>query len=225
MKQKVVSSLDEAVSDIPDGVRIMFGGFGGAGFPNNLIQALSRKGIKDITAISNNCGTRDGELGVMFKNGQVKHVICSFPGPHANHFQERFRKGEVTCELVPQGILCERMRAAAAGLLGFYTTVGVGTEVAEGKEDRVIEGRRCILEKPIHAEFALIKGEKADELGNLTYRLAARNFNPIMAMAAETTIVEVEEIVPVGSIAPENVITPAIFVHRIVEAKGIRYAG
>jgi len=109
--------------------------------------------------------------------------------------------------------------------LGFYTTVGVGTEVAEGKEDRVIEGRRCILEKPIHAEFALIKGEKADELGNLTYRLAARNFNPIMAMAAETTIVEVEEIVPVGSIAPENVITPAIFVHRIVEAKGIRYAG
>ena len=225
MKRKIVSSLDEAVSDIPDGVRIMFGGFGGAGFPNNLIQALSRKGIKDITAISNNCGTRDGELGVMFKNGQVKHVICSFPGPHANHFQERFRKGEVTCELAPQGILCERMRAAAAGLLGFYTTVGVGTEVAEGKEDRVIEGRRCILEKPIHAEFALIKGEKADELGNLTYRLAARNFNPIMAMAAETTIVEVEEIVPVGSIAPENVITPAIFVHRIVEAKGIRYAG
>jgi len=225
MKRKIVSSLDEAVSDIPDGARIMFGGFGGAGFPNNLIQALSRKGIKDITAISNNCGTRDGELGVMFKNGQVKHVICSFPGPHANHFQERFRNGEVSCELVPQGILCERMRAAAAGLLGFYTTVGVGTEVAEGKEDRVIEGRRCILEKPIHAEFALIKGEKADELGNLTYRLAARNFNPIMAMAAETTIVEVEEIVPVGSIAPENVITPAIFVHRIVEAKGIRYAG
>ena len=225
MKRKIVSSSDEAVSDIPDGARIMFGGFGGAGFPNNLIQALSRKGIKDITAISNNCGTRDGELGVMFKNGQVKHVICSFPGPHANHFQERFRKGEVTCELAPQGILCERMRAAAAGLLGFYTTVGVGTEVADGKEDRVIEGRRCILEKPIHAEFALIKGEKADELGNLTYRLAARNFNPIMAMAAETTIVEVEEIVPVGSIAPENVITPAIFVHRIVEAKGIRYAG
>ena len=225
MKRKILGSLDDAVADIPDGARIMFGGFGGAGFPNNLIQALSRKGIKNITAISNNCGTRDGELGIMFKNGQVKHVICSFPGPHANNFQERFAKGEVTCELVPQGILCERMRTAAAGLLGFYTTVGVGTEVAAGKEERVIEGKRCILEKPIHAEFALIKAEKADELGNLTYRLAARNFNPLMAMAAEVTIVEVEDIVPVGSIPPEHVITPAIFVHRIVQAKGVRYAG
>src|SRR5246500_1493411 len=225
MKSKIIRSLDEAVADIPDGARIMFGGFGGAGFPNNLIQALSRKGIKNITAISNNCGTRDGELGIMFKNGQVKHVICSFPGPHANHFQERFAKGEVTCELVPQGILCERMRAAAAGLLGFYTTVGVGTEVSVGKEERVIDGKRCILELPIHADFAFIKAEKADELGNLTYRLAAQNFNPIMAMAAKTTIVEVEEIVPVGAIDPESVMTSAIFVHRVVQAKGIRYAG
>jgi len=225
MKQKLVDSPDAAVADIPDGARIMFGGFGGAGFPNNLIQALSRKGIKNITAISNNCGTREGELGIMFKNGQVKHVICSFPGPHANYFQERFAKGEVTCELVPQGILCERMRAAAAGLLGFYTTVGVGTEVAAGKEERVMDGKRCILEKAIHADFALIKAQKADALGNLTYRLAARNFNPVMAMAAATTIVEVDEIVPVGSIEPENVITPAIFVHRIVLAKGMHYAG
>jgi 3-oxoacid CoA-transferase A subunit len=225
MKQKIVSSPDAAVADIPDGARIMFGGFGGAGFPNNLIQALSRKGIKDVFAISNNCGTRDGELGIMFKNGQVKYVICSFPGPHANYFQERFAKGEVTCELVPQGILCERMRAAAAGLLGFYTTVGVGTEVSLGKEERVIGGKRCILESPIHADFALIKAQKADELGNLTYRLAARNFNPIMAQAAATTIVEVDEIVPVGSISPENVITPAIFVHRIVQARGLHYGG
>jgi len=225
MKQKIVPSLDAAVADIPDGARIMFGGFGGAGFPNNLIQALSRKGIKEITAISNNCGTREGELGVMFKNGQVRHVIASFPGPHSNYFQERYAKGEVTCELVPQGILCERMRAAAAGLFGFYTTVGVDTEVANGKEERVIAGKRCILELPIHADFALIKAEKSDELGNLTYRLAARNFNPIMAMAATTTIVEVDEIVPVGSIDPENVITPAIFVQRIVQAKGTRYAG
>lgn len=225
MKQKIVSTLDAAVADIPDGARIMFGGFGGAGFPNNLIQALARKGTKDIVAISNNCGTRDGELGIMFKNGLVKHVICSFPGPHANHFQLRFAKGEVTCELVPQGILCERMRTAAAGLLGFYTTVGVGTEVANGKEERVIDGKRCILEKPIHAQCALIKAHQADELGNLTYRLAARNFNPIMAMAADFTIVEVDEIVPAGSIHPENVITPAIFVHRIVQAKGVRYAG
>ena len=225
MTSKIVDSLDAAVAGIPDGARIMFGGFGGAGFPNNLIQALSRKGVKGITAISNNCGTREGELGVMFKNGQVKHVICSFPGPHANYFQERFAKSEVTCELVPQGILCERMRAAAAGLPAFYTTVGVGTEVAAGKEERVVDGKRCILEKAIHADFALIKAQKADALGNLTYRLAARNFNPIMAMAAKTTIVEVDEIVPVGSIEPENVITPAIFVHRIVQAKGLHYAG
>jgi len=225
MKQKVFSSLDAAVADIPDGARIMFGGFGGAGFPNNLIEALSRKGVKNITAISNNCGTREGELGIMFKNGQVRHVIASFPGPHANYFQQRFASKEVTCELVPQGILCERMRAAAAGLLGFYTSVGVGTEVADGKEERVIDGKRCILEKPIHADFALIKAQKADDLGNLTYRLAARNFNPIMAMAAKTTIVEVDEIVPLGTIDPENVITPAIFVHRIVQAKGVRFTG
>jgi 3-oxoadipate CoA-transferase alpha subunit len=225
MKQKIFPSLDAAVADVPDGARIMFGGFGGAGFPNNLIHALARKGTKNITAISNNCGTRDGELGLMFKNGQISHVIASFPGPHANHFQERFAAKEVTLELVPQGILCERMRAAAAGILGFYTTVGVGTEVAAGKEERIINSQRCILESPIHADYALIKAQTADELGNLTYRLAARNFNPIMAMAAKTTIVEVEEIVPVGAIQPENVVTPAIFVHRIVQAKGIRYAG
>lgn len=225
MRKKIYSNLDDVVADIPDGVRIMFGGFGGAGFPNNLIQALVRKGIKNITAISNNCGTRDGELGLMFKNNQIKHVIASFPGPHASHFQERFAAREVTLELVPQGILCERMRAAAAGLQGFYTAVGVGTEVADGKEERVIDGKRCILEKPIHADYAFIKAQKADELGNLTYRLAARNFNPIMAMAAKMTIVEAEEIVPVGAIDPENVITPAIFVHRIVRAKGLRYAG
>jgi len=201
----------------------MFGGFGGAGFPNNLIQALVRKGVRNITAISNNCGTRDGELGLLFKHGQITHAIASFPGPHATHFQERFAAHEVTLELVPQGILCERMRAAAAGLLGFYTTVGVGTEVAAGKEERVLHGQRCLLELPLHADYALIKAEKADALGNLTYRLAARNFNPLMAMAATTTIVEVEEIVAVGAILPEHVITPAIFVHRIVQAKGIRY--
>ena len=170
-------------------------------------------------------GRATGNWELCSRTGQVKHVICSFPGPHANYFQDRFAKGEVTCELVPQGILCERMRAAAAGLLGFYTTVGVGTEVSLGKEERVIDGKRCILESPIHADFALIKAQKADELGNLTYRLAARNFNPIMAQAATTTIVEVDEIVPVGSIPPEHVITPAIFVHRIVQARGLHYAG
>jgi len=225
LKQKIHPSLDAAVADIPDGATIMFGGFGGAGFPNNLIQALARKGTKNITAISNNCGTKEGELGLLFKNKQITHVIASFPGPHSFFFQELFTKGEVTLELVPQGILCERMRAAAAGLLGFYTTVGVGTEVANGKEERVLDGKRCILEKSLHADYALIKSQKADAMGNLTYRLAARNFNPIMAMAAETTIAETEEIVPVGAIEPENVVTPAIFVHRIVQAKGLRYAG
>jgi len=225
MKNKIYPDLDAAIADVPDGARLMFGGFGGAGFPNNLIQALARKGTKDIFAISNNCGTRDGELGILFKLNRIRHIIASFPGPHSNHFQERLAAKEVTIELVPQGILCERMRAAAAGLLGFYTAVGVGTEVAAGKEERVIDGQRCILEMPIHADFAFIKAEKADELGNLTYRLAAQNFNPIMAMAAKTTIVEVEEIVPTGSIDPESVVTPAIFVHRIVQAKGIRYAG
>jgi 3-oxoadipate CoA-transferase, alpha subunit len=225
MKQKIYKDLDAIVADLPDGARIMFGGFGGAGFPNNLIQALARKGTKDIIAISNNCGTHDGELGLLFKLDRVRHVIASFPGPHATYFQERFAAKEVTLELVPQGILCERMRAAAAGLLGFYTTVGVGTEVAVNKEERVLDGKRCILETPIHADYAFIKAQKADELGNLTYRLAAQNFNPIMAMAAKTTIAEVEEILPVGAIHPEHVVTPAIFVHRIVQAKGIRYAG
>jgi 3-oxoadipate CoA-transferase alpha subunit len=225
MKRKIYKDIDAVVADVPDGARIMFGGFGGAGFPNNLIQALARKGTKDIIAVSNNCGTRDGELGMLFKLDRIRHVIASFPGPHANYFQERFAAKEVTLELVPQGILCERMRAAAAGLLGFYTTVGVGTEVAAKKEERVLDGKRCILETPIHADYAFIKAQKADELGNLTYRLAAQNFNPIMAMAAKTTIVEVEEIVPVGAIDPESVMTPAIFVHRIVQAKGIRYAG
>jgi 3-oxoacid CoA-transferase A subunit len=224
VKRKVFASLDEVVADVPDGSRIMFGGFGGAGFPNNLIQALARKGVKNVVAISNNCGTHEGELGLMFKNKQISHVIAAFPGPNSSYFQEQYAAKTVTIELVPQGILCERMRAAAAGLLGFYTTVGVGTEVAAGKEERVIEGKRCILESPIHADYAFIKAQTADELGNLTYRLAARNFNPIMAMAAKTTVAEVEEIVPVGTIEPENVVTPAIFVHRVVQAKGIRYA-
>ncbi|MGB7281515.1 MAG: 3-oxoacid CoA-transferase subunit A, partial [Candidatus Acidiferrum sp.] len=170
MRDKIHASLDSTVGDIRDGARIMFGGFGGAGFPNNLIQALARKGTKEITAISNNCGTREGELGLLFKNGQVRHVIAAFPGPHSYYFQEQLAEKKVTLELVPQGILCERMRAAAAGLQGFYTTVGVGTEVAAGKEERVIEGKLCILEMPIHADYAFIKAEKADQLGNLTYR-------------------------------------------------------
>lgn len=225
MKEKIFPTLDAAVADVPDGATIMFGGFGGAGFPNNLIQALARKGSRNLTAISNNCGTHEGELSQLLKTRQIRHVIASFPGPHSGYFQEQFQSGQVTLELAPQGILCERMRAAAAGIFGFYTAVGVGTEVAAGKEERTLEGRRVILEMPLSADFAFIKAHRADPLGNLVYRLAARNFNPIMAMAARTTVVEVDEIVPLGALDPEQVVTPSIFVHRIVEAKGIRYAG
>ncbi len=223
MKQKAFSSLDAAVADIPDGATILFGGFGGAGFPNNLIQALARQGARNLIAVSNNCGTGEGELGFLFKHKQVRHMIAAFPGPQSTFFQEQYAAGEVTLELVPQGILCERMRAAAAGIFGFYTAVGVGTEVAQGKEEHVLNGRRVILELPLAADYAFIKAYKADELGNLVYRKAARNFNPIMAMAAKTTIAEVDEIVPVGALDPEHIITPSIFVHRIVQAKGIRY--
>jgi 3-oxoacid CoA-transferase A subunit len=222
VKNKIFPSLAEAVADVPDGATIMFGGFGGAGFPNNLIRALKDKGTRGLTAISNNCGTGEGELGLLFKNKQIKRVIASFPGPKSNFFQEQFSADEVELELAPQGVLCERMRAAGAGIYAFYTAVGAGTEVAAGKEERVIEGTRCVLEKALGADYAFIKAHRADALGNLVYRRTARNFNPIMAMAAQITVVEVDEIIPVGALDPEVIITPSIFVDRIVEVKGVR---
>jgi 3-oxoacid CoA-transferase subunit A len=222
VKKKVYPTLDEAIADVRNGASIMFGGFGGAGFPNNLILALARQDTKSLTAISNNCGTGDGELGLLFKNKQIKHVIASFPGPRSNYFQEQFAAKEVTVELVAQGILCERMRAEGAGIYAFYTAVGAGTEIAEGREERVFRGRRCVLETALGADFAFIKAYKADEIGNLVYRKAARNFNPIMATAAKVTIVEADEIVPVGSLDPEHIVTPSVFVDRIVEAKTLR---
>ena len=222
-KDKTYHSVDQAVADIGDGASIMFGGFGGAGFPNNLIQALARKGSKNLSVISNNCGTGDGELGILFKNRQIRRVTAAFPGPGAKYFQEQFDKGEVELELVPQGILCERLRAQGAGIPAFFSPVGVATDVAQGKEERVIGGRRCILEQSIGADFAFIKAYRADRLGNLVFRKGARNFNPVMATAANTTIVEVEEIVEVGDLDPENIVTPFIFVDRIVVAKGLRY--
>ena len=222
-QNKLFSTVDEIVVDIPDGASIMFGGFGGAGFPNNLIQGLARKGSKNLSVISNNCGTGDGELGILFKNRQIQRVTAAFPGPGATYFQEQFDKGEVELELVPQGILCERMRAHGAGIPAFFSPVGVGTDVAKGKEERVIRGKRHILEQSIGANYAFIKAHRADRLGNLVYRKGARNFNPVMATAARTTLVEVEEIVDVGSLDPEVIITPFIFVHRIVVAKGLRY--
>jgi 3-oxoacid CoA-transferase subunit A len=222
-KNRVYPSVDESVADIPDGATIMFGGFGGAGFPNNLIQGLARRGARNLRVISNNCGTGDGELGILFKNRQIRHVVAAFPGPGATYFQQQFDAGEIDLELVPQGILCERMRAFGAGIPAFYSPVGVGTDVAKGKEERVIRGKRYILEQALGADYALIRAQRADRMGNLVYRKAARNFNPIMAAAAKTTIVEVAEVVEIGELDPETVVTPSIFVDRIVVAKGLRY--
>jgi 3-oxoacid CoA-transferase A subunit len=222
-KNRVYPSVDESVADIPDGATIMFGGFGGAGFPNNLIQGLARRGSRNLRVISNNCGTGDGELGILFKNRQIRHVVAAFPGPGATYFQQQFDAGDIDLELVPQGILCERMRAFGAGIPAFYSPVGVGTDVAKGKEERVIRGKRYILEQALGADYALIRAQRADRMGNLVYRKAARNFNPIMATAAKTTIVEVEEVVEIGALDPETVVTPSIFVDRIVVAKGLRY--
>jgi 3-oxoacid CoA-transferase A subunit len=222
-KNRVYPSVDESVADIPDSATIMFGGFGGAGFPNNLIQGLARRGARNLRVISNNCGTGDGELGILFKNRQIRHVVAAFPGPGATYFQQQFDAGDIDLELVPQGILCERMRAFGAGIPAFYSPVGVGTDVAKGKEERVIRGKRYILEQALGADYALIRAQRADRMGNLVYRKAARNFNPIMATAAKTTIVEVEEVVEIGALDPETVVTPSIFVDRIVVAKGLRY--
>lgn len=221
MKNKIYADADSIVADVPDGASILFGGFGGAGFPNNLIRALARRGVKNITAISNNCGTGEGELGILFKHKQIRRVIASFPGPGAQYFQGQFAAGELEVELAPQGILCERIRAQGAGIPAFYTNVGVDTEVATGKEERVIQGKRCILEQALGADFAFIKAHQADPLGNLVYRRAARNFNPLMAAAADVTIVEVDEIVPVGALDPDVIVTPFIYVDRIVQAQGV----
>jgi len=220
---KVYESVDAIVADVPSGATIMFGGFGGAGFPNNLIQGIARSGVNNLGVISNNCGTGDGELGILFKNHQITRVVAAFPGPGATYFQEQFSAGKIELELIPQGILCERLRAEGAGIPAFFSPVGVGTEVAKGKEERLIRGKRCILEQALGADYAFIKAYRADRLGNLVYRKAARNFNPLMAAAGKTTIVEVDEVVENGTLDPESIVTPSIFVDRIVVAKGIRY--
>lgn len=222
-RNKIYRSVDEIVADVADSASIMFGGFGGAGFPNNLIQALARQGARNLRVISNNCGTGDGELGILFKNRQIRSVVAAFPGPGAKYFQEQVDAGEVEWELVPQGILCERMRAYGAGIPAFYSPVGVETDIARGKEERTFGGKRYILEEALGADYAFIKAHRADKIGNLIYRKAARNFNPIMATAAATTIVEVDEIVEVGALDPEMIVTPSVFVDRIVQAKGQRF--
>jgi 3-oxoacid CoA-transferase A subunit len=232
---KVFTSCDEAVADVFDGATVMVGGFGSyGGLPINLIVALSRQGAKDLTVIANMGGVgfelskriKPGgyqDLGILFERGQVKKFIGSVPAlggmPPDSPLEKLYNEGEVEIEVVPQGTLAERIRCGAGGLGGFYTPVGAGTVVAKGKEKKVIDGKEYILEMPLTADFALIKAHKADTLGNLIYRRTARCFNPVMATAAATTIVEVDELVEVGQLDPEVVVTPHIYVHRIVEVK------
>jgi 3-oxoacid CoA-transferase A subunit len=224
MKNKIYSSFDEAVSDIPDGSTVMSPGFGQVGVPRNLLAALNRQGAKQLTAVSNNAGTLDEkiDIGTLIEAGQVKKMICAFTAPthpsQVTPFVRMYNNDEIDAELVPQGTLAERMRAAAAGIGGFYTPTSVGTELAEGKEHREINGRIHVLEYPLPGDFALIRAWRADKFGNLQFRMAQRNFNPIMATAATITIVEIEDqIVEVGELDPDHIHVPGVYVNRLVK--------
>lgn len=217
---KVVGSAKEALSDVHDGATIMFGGFGLCGIPENLIFALRDKGVKNLTCISNNAGVADFGLGLVMKNGQIKKMIASYVGEN-EIFEKLFLSGELEVELCPQGTLSERIRAAGAGIPAFFTPTGVGTLVAQGKEEREIDGRKYILEKALKADFAFVKAWKGDKYGNLVYRRSTRNFNPMMATAAKITIAEVEDLVEVGELDPDQIHTPGVYVKRIIQ--GPRY--
>ncbi len=214
--KKVFPDAAAAVHDMEDGATVMAGGFGLCGIPENLILAVRDKGVKGLTFVSNNAGVDDFGLGLLLRTRQVKKMISSYVGEN-KEFERQFLAGELEVELTPQGTLAERIRAASAGLGGFYTPTGVGTLIAEGKESRVIDGKTYILEAPLHADFALIKAWKGDRHGNLVFRKTARNFNPMMAMAGKVTIAEVEELVDVGEIEADSVHTPGIFVQRIFQ--------
>ena len=215
---KIFDSADAAVADVPDGATLVVGGFGLCGNPENLITALLRRNVRNLTIVSNNCGTTEQGLGVLLKNQQVHKMVSSYVGEN-KIFEQQFLSGELEVELVPQGTLAERCRAGAAGIGGFYTPTGVGTQVAEGKETRVIHGREYLLEMAIRGDFALIKAWKADEWGNLIFRKTMRNFNGCMAGAAKITIAEVEEIVPVGALDPDAIHVPSIYVQRLILGK------
>ena len=219
MRDKVVATADEAVAGIPDGAVIMFGGFASAGSPTNLIRALVRRGVRDITGIANNIGLGD-ELDSLCTGRQLRKMIASFAirasGGRQSEFERQWRAGEVELELVPQGTLAERIRAGGAGIPAFYTPTGAGTVVAEGKETRTVNGRECLLEYALTADVALLKARRADRWGNLVYHAAGRNFNVPMATAARLVIAEVEEIVPVSELDPETVVTPGVYVDRVV---------
>jgi len=217
MIEKQVASLADAVADVADGATVMIGGFGTAGMPSELIEALIARGAKDLTIVNNVAGNGDTGLAALIAARRVRKIVCSFPRQaDSHHFDRLYRAGEIELELVPQGNLAERIRAAGAGIGGFFTPTGYGTELANGKETRELEGRMYVFETPLHADVAFIKAERGDRWGNLTYRMTARNFGPVMAMAARTTIATVHEVVPLGSLDPECVITPGIFVQRIV---------
>ena len=218
MIDKRVSSVAEAVADISDGAVVLVSGFGEAGNPTELLHALIDHGAKELTVVNNNAGNGHIGLAALLETGRVRKVICSYPrSSHSEVFQSLYTAGEIELETIPQGTLAERMRAAGAGIGGFYTPTTVGTALAQGKESRVIEEREYVLELPLRADFALIKAETADRWGNLTYRLAARNFGPVMCMAADVTIVQVRRFAELGAIDPETVVTPGIFVNRVAE--------
>jgi 3-oxoadipate CoA-transferase, alpha subunit len=222
MISKVSPSIEVALADVPDGATIMVGGFGGAGMPNELIDGLLAQGARDLTIVANNAGNAEFGLAALLKARRVRKVVCSFPRQADSYvFDGLYRAGKIELELVPQGNLAERIRAAGAGIGGFFTKVGYGTELAKyanaSKETREINGEMYVLESPIHGDFALIKAEQGDRWGNLTYRMAARNFGPVMAMAAKVTVASVHDIVELGAIDPEVVVTPGIFVQRVVK--------
>jgi 3-oxoadipate CoA-transferase, alpha subunit len=218
MINKIFDTLASAVADVNDGATIMIGGFGTAGMPSELIDALIEQGARELTIVNNNAGNGDIGLAALLKAKRVRKIICSFPRQTDSHvFDALYRAGEIELELVPQGNLAERIRAAGAGIGGFFTPTGFGTRLAEGKETREIDGRQYVLESPLHADFALVKAYKGDRWGNLVYRKTARNFGPIMASAAKTAIVQVSKVVALGELDPENIVTPGIFVQRVVE--------
>jgi 3-oxoadipate CoA-transferase alpha subunit len=220
---KIVPGLRDALAGIHDGATIMIGGFGNAGMPRELIDGLIDQGATDLTIVNNNAGNGDTGLAALLAARRVKKIICSFPRQADSHvFDGLYRSGELELELTPQGNLAERIRAAGAGVGAFFSPTGYGTLLAEGKETRLINGKNYVLEYPIHADFALIKALKADRWGNLVYRKAARNFGPIMAMAASCTIVQVDQVVELGELDPEVIVTPGIFVQRIVQVNGVR---
>jgi 3-oxoadipate CoA-transferase alpha subunit len=218
MIDKIAPSIAQALAGVNDGSTVMIGGFGTAGIPNELIEGLIEQGARDLTVVNNNAGNGDAGLAALLKTGRVRKVICSFPRQADSYvFDGLYRAGKLELELVPQGNLSERIRAAGAGIGAFFTPTGYGTELARDKETREINGRHYVLEYPIHGDVALIKAERGDRWGNLTYRMTARNFGPSMAMACKMTIASVHEIVELGGLDPEAIVTPAVFVSRIVK--------